>query len=107
MPKSELLTKILSDYLAANPAADKAALATFCDYAAKWLCDCGLVGLGFSTGSGMRLRTAAGEEIALYDNDSTAPAFIQDSVAISGVSSRGNPIKSMADTTPSFGITGR
>lgn len=107
MPKSELMTKILNDYVAANPHVNEMLLGQFCDYAAKWLADCGLVGLGIAA-SGMRLRTSTGDEITLYESDDqTAADSTGQAVAIGGTAASVNAGRGFSDNMPSFGITGR
>jgi hypothetical protein len=66
MPINEMLAKILSDYLAANPqdSYDAGVLHLFCEYATKWLNDAGLVGVGHTT-NGMSLRFSDGSEYVL------------------------------------------
>jgi len=106
MPKSELMTKILTDYMVSHPAADQAVLAHFCDYAGTWLAGRGIIGLGLAA-SGLSLRTTTGDEIALYTADSPVAAdSTGQAVNISGNNGGVNAGRGFADSMPSFGITG-
>jgi hypothetical protein len=69
MPVNEMLAKILSDYLVANPqdSYDAGVLQLFCEYATKWLNDTGLVGVGHTT-NGMSLRFSDGSEYLLTES---------------------------------------
>jgi hypothetical protein len=71
MPEKNVLSKIGADYLEANPEASAEKVQLFCEYAAKWLLDRGVVGLGH-TDNGMALRFADGEELMLFSRDVSA-----------------------------------
>jgi hypothetical protein len=71
MPERDVLSKIGADYLAATPDASPEKVHAFCAYAAKWLLDRGVVGLGH-TDSGMALRFADGNELMLFSRDLSA-----------------------------------
>jgi hypothetical protein len=84
MPESELLNQMLSDYIDANPAADKDPLKNFCVYVANWLIDHPVIGVGMTT-SGMALRLADGRELSLVVGSGIAdPATVTQPVSITG-----------------------
>jgi hypothetical protein len=84
MPESELLNQMLSDYIDANPAAEKNPLENFCVYIANWLIDHPVIGVGMTT-SGMALRLADGRELSLVVSPGMAdPATVTPPVSITG-----------------------
>lgn len=88
MPKSELLSQILSDYLAADPsrpAYDAASATVFCDYAVEWLSRTPPIGVGHSVAS-LTLRFADGRELVLFDADENALPPPAPSMSITGTS---------------------
>lgn len=104
MPKSELLNQILSDYVDANPAADKDPLENFCVYIAGWLTDHPVIGVGM-TPSGMALRLADGREMSLVVSPEMAnPDTVTPPVSITGNSGSGITRSPLGDT-PSVSIT--
>jgi hypothetical protein len=106
MPESALLKQILSDYCASNEEYrfQEAMLADFCKYAAQWFIDNSCVGVGHGA-TGMTLRFADGRELSLFAAPDLAPAQQQ---AISISTSKDKLVtKTMADSSQSFGITGR
>ncbi len=69
MAKSELIEKIRDAFVAAHPTETN--LQLFCNFAAQWLADRGVVGVGHAA-SGLSLRLSDGEEISLIANDSSS-----------------------------------
>ncbi len=89
MPESELLNQILSDYITANPAADKNPLENFCVYIAGWLLDHPAIGVGMTT-NGMALRLADGREFSLVVTpEMSNPYSVTAPVSITGNSGSG------------------
>jgi len=104
MPESELLNQILSDYINANPAADKNPLENFCVYIAGWLTDHPVIGVGM-TPSGMALRLADGREMSLVVSpEMTNPATVTPPVSITGNSGSQISRGAIGDS-PSVAIT--
>lgn len=103
MPKSELLNQILSDYIDANPAANKDPLENFCVYSAGWLIEHPVIGVGMTT-NGMALRLADGRELAFVGAEMSDPATVTPPVSITG--NAGSQISRPAlGDSPSVGIT--
>lgn len=105
MQKSELMTKIRAEYLAANPAADTAPIDKFCDFAAQWLSTSGIVGVAIAA-SGLSLRTTDGGQISLYDGAPTGPTVDTPSVSIGGMTASAAASRGLPEGMPSFQITG-
>jgi hypothetical protein len=104
MPESELLNQILSDYVVANPAADKDPLENFCVYIAGWLIDHPVIGVGMTT-NGMALRLADGREMALVVGpEMSNPETVTPPVSITGNSGSQITRGALGDS-PSVGIT--
>lgn len=92
MPVNEMLAKILSDYLAANPqdSYDAGVLHLFCEYATKWLSQKGPIGVGH-TADGLAIRFSDGQEYLLT---SSAPAeIISDMPAMSITGNNGGSVR--------------
>jgi hypothetical protein len=99
MPESELLNQILSDYIDANPAADKDPIENFCVYIAGWLADHPVIGVGMTT-NGMALRLADGREMALVVSpEMSNPATVTPPVNITTGSSGGVQRGAVSDST--------
>lgn len=106
MPKSELLTQILSDYCASIAVSSSAAaeLQQFCDFAANWLVEKGCAGLGHAA-TGLTLRFADGAMFSLFSADDV-PGVQFLPVAISGTKEK-LQVKAADTANPSVNITGR
>lgn len=106
MPANDVLSKICADYTAANPEVDVAPAQLFCAYAAKWLLDRGVVGLGH-TDNGMALRFADGEELPLFARE--IPAELPAARGVFNITGNaGSKItKPTLGDAPSVQITGR
>lgn len=104
MEKLDLLKKVLTDYCAQNEEYrfQEGLLAAFCDYAAKWLRENGVIGIGH-TAEGLSLRMANGAEYMLFQPESSVN--VTPPVSITGVTTKIE--KAVNDTTRSFPITGR
>jgi hypothetical protein len=105
MLKSELLTAILNNYTAATALNDDTRLAVeqFCTYAADWLKQNNVVGMGRAA-AGLSLRFGDGRELSLFDlSDIIAPSN-QPAVSITGNIGGARPgVVAMTDS--SFPIT--
>lgn len=104
MEKSELLKKVLTDYCAQNEELkfQEQILAAFCDYAADWFKQRGVVGVGH-TPDGIAIRFADSSEYTLFKADDDAGAAPP--VSVTGATSK--ITKPAGDSFPSFNITGR
>jgi hypothetical protein len=102
--KSELLKKVLTDYCAQNEELrfQEELLAAFCDYAADWFKQRGVVGVGH-TPAGIAIRFADSSEYTLFKTDEetsfATPVFV------TGVASK--VTRPAGDSAASFPITGR
>lgn len=106
MARSELLEKIRDEYYAAHKLDSSAAIAVFLDFAAIWLANAGILGVGH-TANGLALRMRDGSEMLLVETE-TAPS-VADTAAVAigsggGVSARQGI---GGGESPSVRITGR
>lgn len=106
MAKSELLEKICEAFLEqANPVDDAAAdIKVFCEFAADWLAEQGVVGVGYAA-SGLALRTADGREIGLVQAEQQQDSAQTPAVSISTI--KATPRGITLGETGSHHITGR
>lgn len=105
MPKSEILTQILSDYKEAHPElVGVEGLEAFCVYAAGWFSANNVVGLGCTT-DGMALRFGDGREMVFFVGaGSNVPPEAVSAFSITGNSGSGITRPALGDS-PSFPIT--
>jgi len=106
MPGKDVLSKIGEDYIAATPDATPEKVSAFCAYAAKWLLDRGVVGLGH-TDNGMALRFADGEELMLFSRN--VPELLPAARGVYSITGEagGKISKPVLGDAPDFQITGR
>jgi hypothetical protein len=105
LQENELLSQILSDYTAENPAAaNDIIVSTFCRYFSAWLVEHPVIGVGV-TANGVALRLADGRELLL--SAGAEPADTQPTASpfnITGNSGSGITRGTLGDT-PSVSIT--
>ena len=102
MAKSELIEKIRDAFVAVHPTETN--LQLFCNFAAQWLADKGVVGVGHAA-SGLSLRLADGEEISLLSNDGASNSAQTYPVNITTV--KASPRGGILGDGPSVQVTGR
>lgn len=104
MAKSELLEKILEDFLAQDNSGTGKFVKIFCEFAADWLAEQGVVGVGYAA-SGLALRMADGREIGLVQVEPQQDSAQTPAVSISTV--KATPRGITLGETGSHHITGR
>lgn len=102
MAKSELIEKIRDAFVAQYPAETN--LQLFCNFAAQWLADKGVVGVGHAA-SGLSLRMADGDEISLISGDAANSSAQTYPVNITTV--KASPRGGILGDGPSVQVTGR
>lgn len=105
MVKSELLDAIREDFLTAHPDSGQSDVAMFCAFAADWLANAGILGVGH-TANGLALRMRDGSEKLLVTLETALDAADTPAVGIGtgGTSARQGIGGGEA---PSVRITGR
>lgn len=103
MQENELLTQILNDYIAENPAAaEDIIISAFCRYFSAWLVEHPVIGVGV-TSSGVALRLSDGRELLL---SAGAAADSAASAAVNITGNHGSRItRGAPGDTPSVSIT--
>lgn len=106
MAKSELIDKIREAFLSANNPIDGVVVEIdmFCEFAANWLAEKGVVGVGHAA-SGLALRFADGSEIGLIEQQHQTDSAQTVPVHISTV--KATPRGGTLGETASHQITGR
>lgn len=104
MAKSELLEKIRDEFLESCGMAEAYTLDDFCVFAAKWLAEKGVVGVGYAA-SGLSLRFTDGTEIGLIAQAPPQVSAQTPAVAISTV--KVTPRGAILGDSPSQPITGQ
>lgn len=73
MPKSELLTTILSDYKKTSGDEQQAVIEKFCDFFCSWLGEKNPVGFGHAFNNGIIIKFADNSELSLFAPDNPVP----------------------------------
>lgn len=104
MAKSAVLDEILSDYCTKSDEHkfQEGILRAFCDFAAGWLAQKGIIGVGH-TAEGLALRFGDGTERVLLSTE-FVPQTNTPSYQVTGVGGRGDGLPNPNST---FAITGR